>query len=240
MADRLSDQVVAFLRMSPPERQAAWRRGRSLQWGGVLLAWLWFGLLLYLLWPVAFSSVFSWYDVAPPDPGTACWDIVTLLIVPIPILLFTAITVPSKAGWYGSEIAREELLAGRNRLATVAFDQPKPLLDDDAPHSADAFTSLRFPAPDRMMTAIAAIDIILVILMVALTLFLGYRANTATALTAYTLGSRPWPQSWIDLAVFDAPLTSGRNLPHAAQRAPRAQAVHAARAQARCAMATGV
>ena len=121
MADRLSDQFVAFLRMAPPERRAAWRRERMLQWGGVLLAWLWFGLLLFLLSPVAFSSVFSWYDVAPPNLGTACWDILTLLIVPIPILLFTAITVPSKAGWYGSEIVREDLLAGRNSLATVAF-----------------------------------------------------------------------------------------------------------------------
>lgn len=200
MADRLSDQFVAFLRMAPPERRAAWRRDRMLQWGGVLLAWLWFGLLLFLLSPVAFSSVFSWYDVAPPNLGTACWDILTLLIVPIPILLFTAITVPSKAGWYGSEIVREDLLAGRNSLATVASDQPKPLLDDDAPHSADSFTLLRFPAPDRMMTAIAAIDIILVILMVALTLLFGYQANTPTG--------APWLRSWTDVAAMDVPLIS--------------------------------
>jgi hypothetical protein len=55
MADRFSDQFIAFMQMAPKQRKTAWWRGRILQCMGVLVAWFWLGLMLYLLHPIEFT-----------------------------------------------------------------------------------------------------------------------------------------------------------------------------------------
>ena len=161
MADRFTDQFVAFMRMAPPQRRLAWRRGRGLQWLGLALAWFWLGLMLYLLRPVAFSPVFEPYRFLPPNLGTTAFDVLIVILLPLVTVTFTALALPSLSCWLSSAIVRKAALSGSTTLTVGAIDQPKPLAGDEIPQDAQPFMALKPPTVDKTTRAMVTLDAVL-------------------------------------------------------------------------------
>lgn len=197
MADRFANQFVTFMRMTPPQRRVAWWRGRVLQWMGVALSWFWLGLVLYLLRPVAFSSALEPYSFYTPNLANAAWNVVMVLLPAVATIVFTAITQPSKICWYGSNIVRMAALAGKNKLAVGAIDQPEPLAGDEIPQDAASFSALRLYAFERAMIVVAGAD---ALLMVAMTVFVVVMWQSTTT------NSANLPKDGLDLGMYILPL----------------------------------
>ncbi len=180
MADRFTDQFVAFMRLAPPQRRLAWRRGRGLQWLGLALAWFWLGLMLYLLKPVAFSPVFEPYRFSPPNLGTTALDVFIVILLPLVTVTFTALALPPLSCWLGAGIVRTAALSGRTTLTVGAIDQPKPLAGDEIPPDAQPFMALKLPTVDKITRALVISDIVLTLLCVSAALFLWPRGVSTT------------------------------------------------------------
>src|SRR6185312_13444620 len=158
---RFTDQFVGFMRLSPPQRRAAWRRGRSLQWLGLALAWVWLGLMLYLLKPVAFSPIYDPYRFSPPNLGTTALDVFIVILLPLTTVAFTALALPSLSCWLGSSIVRTAALSGRTTLTVGAIDQPKPLAGDEIPQDAQPLMALKLLTVDNITRAMVVLDAVL-------------------------------------------------------------------------------
>ena len=180
MADRFTDQFVAFMRLAPPQRRAAWRRGRGLQWLGLALAWFWLGLMLSLLKPVAFSPVFDPYRFSPPNLGTTELDVFIVILLPLVTVTFTALALPPLSCWLGAGIVRTAALSGRTTLTVGAIDQPKPLEGDEIPPDAQPFMALKLPTVDKFTRALVISDIVFTLLCVSAALFLWPRGVSTT------------------------------------------------------------
>ncbi len=181
MADRFTDQFVAFMRLAPPQRRAAWRRGRGLQWLGLALAWFWLGLMLYLLKPVAFSPVFDPYRFSPPNLGTTALDVFIVILLPLVTVTFTALALPSLSCWLGAGIVRTAALAGRTALTVGAIDQPKPLAGDEIPQDAQPFMALKLPTVDKITRAMVALDAVLTLAFIIAAFVLWPRALSVSS-----------------------------------------------------------
>jgi hypothetical protein len=180
VANRFTDQFVALMRLTLPQRRLAWRRGRGLQWLGLALAWFWLGLMLYLLRPVAFSPVFEPYRFLPPNLGTTAFDVLIVILLPLVTMTFTALALPSLSWWLGAGIVRTAALSGRTTLTVGAIDQPKPLAGDEIPQDAQPFTALKLPTVDKFTHALVISDIVFTLLCVSAALFLWPRGVSTT------------------------------------------------------------
>lgn len=172
MADRFDEQCITYVRMDTGTKRKAWQRGRVVQWGGILLAWGWLALVLFLLRPFAFTPGFEPYSIAPPTIGTLLLDVVVTIILPIITTALTALSLPFASSWIGSGIVRAGILTGDAALAEIGSDQPKPLEGDESLLDARRFAALTFLAGERLYTVVASADAVFFLALTVASAFL--------------------------------------------------------------------
>ncbi len=149
----LSDiQQITFMRLTPTQFQAAWRRGRVIQWLCVTFAWLLLGGGAFILIknPLG-SSDTSLLDVHDTLVSIAV-NIAFMLILPLALLISAAALAPSKSRWIGSQTLRASVLAGESKQIPAAFDQPPPLTGDELPRDMKPFLRLKlFPPTSNLV-----------------------------------------------------------------------------------------
>lgn len=199
MADTYTDQFIAFIQMSLPQRRATWWRGRCIQWMALLLGWGWLGIMLYLLGPVAFQSSLDQYSFASPGLGTAAWDVIVVILIPIATFGFTVLILPAKKMWFASRVVRAGVLAGNSPYTAYVFDQPPPLTGDEVPRDAASFSALKLPRLRRAMAVFALLDGIATLAAAVFIIVFWQRNTTNTG---------GLPETGLDLAIFILPVLS--------------------------------
>lgn len=140
----LSDiRQITFMRLTSSQFQAAWRRGRIVQWLGAFFAWL-------LLVGTAFTlrvDPLAMDIPSLPAPETSLFTdvviVIALILTPIAALTCVWLFIPSQKRWLGSRTLRRVILAGVSKRTPAVFDQPPPLAADDLPRDARWFNRLK-------------------------------------------------------------------------------------------------
>jgi hypothetical protein len=79
MASGAESQIITLMRMTAPQLQMAWWRGRIAQWLGLAFAWVWLGFIVFL---VRYGSLLPSTSL-PTDQQDFIMVVMSLLILPL-------------------------------------------------------------------------------------------------------------------------------------------------------------
>ena len=145
MASGAESQIITLMRMTAPQLQMAWWRGRIAQWLGLAFAWVWLGFIVFL---VRYGSLLPSTSL-PTDQQDFIMVVMSLLILPLGTILFTIIFAPPQTRWFGSRILRSAALFGSDTIAPLMIDQPAPLASDELPLNMTPLLRLKSPTVSR-------------------------------------------------------------------------------------------